>query len=77
MGIPYSNGLEPLTQRAQRYFWIITIPSLIFSPLGEEIFFRGFLQQAVEQRFNHRTGVIVDAGWFAAVPRSKVDYPEP
>ncbi len=48
-------------------FWVISIPSLIFSPLGEEIFFRGFLQQAVEERWNQRTGVLVDAGWFAAV----------
>jgi len=48
-------------------FWILTIPSLIFSPLGEEIFFRGFLQQATEERWDHRTGVIVDAGWFALV----------
>ena len=40
---------------------------MIFSPLGEELFFRGFLQQAVEERWNRRTGVIVDAGWFAVV----------
>ena len=45
----------------------MTIPSLIFSPIGEEIFFRGFLQQATEERWDHRTGLIVDAGWFAAV----------
>ena len=48
-------------------FWIISIPSMIFSPLGEEIFFRGLLQQAAEERWNHRTGVILDAGWFALV----------
>ncbi len=48
-------------------FWIISIPSLIFSPLGEEIFFRGFLQQAAEERWNHRSAVVVDAGWFAVV----------
>lgn len=48
-------------------FWMISIPSMIFSPLGEEIFFRGVLQQAVEERWDHRTGVIVDAGWFALV----------
>ena len=52
--------------RAQ-LFWFLTIPALIFSPLGEEIFFRGFLQQIAEERWNHRTGVIVDAGWFALV----------
>ena len=48
-------------------FWILTVPSMIFSPLGEEIFFRGFLQQVAEERWNHRSGVIVDAGWFAVV----------
>ena len=48
-------------------FWILTIPSLIFSPIGEEVFFRGFLQQAAEERWNHRIGVIIDAGWFALV----------
>jgi len=53
--------------RTAQLFWIISIPSLIFSPLGEEIFFRGFLQQVVEERWNRRTGVIVDAGWFAAI----------
>ncbi len=48
-------------------FWIITVPSLIFSPVGEEIFFRGFLQQVAEERWSHRSGLIVDAGWFAVV----------
>lgn len=48
-------------------FWFVSIPSMIFSPLGEELFFRGFLQQTLEQRWSQRTGTIVDAGWFAAV----------
>jgi membrane protease YdiL (CAAX protease family) len=46
---------------------MLTVPALIFSPLGEEIFFRGVLQQAAEERWTHRTALIVDAGWFAAV----------
>jgi membrane protease YdiL (CAAX protease family) len=48
-------------------FWIVTAPALVFSPLGEEIFFRGFLQQSVEERWSQRIGVIVDAGWFALI----------
>ena len=48
-------------------FWIISIPAMIFSPIGEEIFFRGFLQQIIEERWNQRVGVVVDAGWFAVV----------
>ena len=62
---PITPAMEgaPISQ----LFWIISIPAMIFSPLGEEIFFRGFLQQAVEERWDHRTGVVVDAGCFAAV----------
>jgi membrane protease YdiL (CAAX protease family) len=64
-GFPITPEMASLS--TAQLFWIISIPSLIFSPLGEEIFFRGFLQQVVEERWNPRTGVIVDAGWFAVV----------
>jgi membrane protease YdiL (CAAX protease family) len=62
---PVRAGMGELT--TAQIFWIVSIPSLIFSPLGEEIFFRGFLQQVVEERSNHRRGVLVDAGCFALV----------
>lgn len=48
-------------------FWIITTPALIFSPLGEEFFFRGLLHQSVAQRWTERTGLIVDASFFGLV----------
>lgn len=50
-----------------RLFWIISLPSMIFSPVGEEIFFRGFLQQSLQERWSYRSSVLLDAGWFAAV----------
>ena len=34
-----------------RLFVIFTIPALIFSPIGEEIFFRGFLQESLTISF--------------------------
>lgn len=53
----------PAVQR----FWIISIPALVFSPIGEELFFRGLFEEAVSERWGRRTGVSVDAGWFALV----------
>jgi len=50
-----------------RLFWIITIPALIFSPLGEEFFFRGILHQSVAQRWTETTGLIADASFFGLV----------
>ncbi len=62
---PVTPEMEAMSR--MQLFWIISVPSMIFSPLGEELFFRGFLQQAVEERWNYRTGVVVDAGLFAAI----------
>jgi membrane protease YdiL (CAAX protease family) len=42
-----------------------TIAACLFSPLGEEIFFRGFLQKVLEQRFSVRTSTHLEAGLFA------------
>lgn len=49
----------------QLYF-IFTIPGILFSPFGEEIFFRGVLQRALETRFSARTSTLIEAGWFGA-----------
>ena len=37
---------------------VFTIPALLFSPIGEEIFFRGFLQQALQTRFGTALSLI-------------------
>ena len=46
---------------------VLTLPALIFSPIGEEIFFRGFLQRALEQGLTVRAATLVEAGLFGLV----------
>jgi membrane protease YdiL (CAAX protease family) len=58
------GGLEmPL----QGFFVSVTLPALIFSPIGEEIFFRGFLQEAFETRFSLRSSMIIESAIFGLV----------
>lgn len=46
-------------------FLMFTIPAMIFSPIGEEIFFRGYLQRMLETRFSERASTAIEATWFA------------
>jgi membrane protease YdiL (CAAX protease family) len=46
---------------------IFTLPALLFSPLGEEIFFRGILQRALEDRFSARAATTVECAAFGLV----------
>ena len=46
---------------------MFTIPACIFSPLGEELFFRGFLQRALETRFSARRSTHIEAALFGLV----------
>jgi uncharacterized protein len=50
-----------------RLHLFFTIPALIFSPIGEEIFFRGYLQDALERRFSERASTIVECAAFGLV----------
>lgn len=49
------------------FFIIATIPALIFSPIGEEIFFRGFLQDALQTRFGLRESMVIESAMFGFV----------
>jgi len=51
----------------QRFFIIATVPALIFSPIGEEIFFRGFLQDAFQTRFGLRSSMLIESAIFGLV----------
>ena len=51
----------------QQLFIIFTIPALIFSPIGEEIFFRGFLQEALATKFSYQSAMIIDSLFFALI----------
>ncbi len=46
---------------------VFTIPALIFSPIGEEIFFRGLLQRTLEDHLTHNTSAVIECGAFGIV----------
>ncbi len=46
---------------------IFTIPALLFSPIGEELFFRGFLQEVLALRWSPRAAVLAEASLFGLV----------
>jgi hypothetical protein len=48
-------------------YLIFTIPAILFSPVGEEIFFRGMLQQALEEKFSVRASTVLECAAFGVV----------
>lgn len=48
-------------------YLMFTVTSMIFSPFGEEIFFRGMLQRALEERFSVRTSTWLECLAFGFV----------
>lgn len=60
----YANTVPLASEGA---FLIITIPALIFSPIGEEIYFRGFLQDALTTQFSYRASVIGESLFFGVI----------
>jgi membrane protease YdiL (CAAX protease family) len=45
---------------------MFTIPAVIFSPIGEEIYFRGVLQKALETRLSPSFSTALESAWFGA-----------
>lgn len=50
-----------------RAFLIFTVPALIFSPVGEEIFFRGFFQESLKLNFSERISTLIECACFGLV----------
>jgi len=48
-------------------FFITTIPSIIFSPVGEELFFRGMVHEAVKEKTNEQVAMLINSFAFAFV----------
>jgi membrane protease YdiL (CAAX protease family) len=48
-------------------YMAFTVPAMVFSPIGEEIFFRGVLQQALEERVGVRRATAAEAALFGLV----------
>jgi len=62
-----SLASAPSDMSATSRFWIATIPAMIFSPLGEEFFYRGLILRTLELRWSLRTAMLVQASAFALV----------
>lgn len=63
----YLNTFDTTGMPVIRLFIIFTIPALIFSPIGEEIFFRGFLQEALSTKLSYNKAMVIDSLFFALV----------
>jgi uncharacterized protein len=63
----YHNSMDTTGMSLLMAFIIFTIPAILFSPAGEEIFFRGFLQEALAQKFSYNKALIIDAAFFALI----------
>ena len=63
----YLRTTDTTGMSLQQQFLIFTIPALIFSPVGEEIFFRGFLQEAITTKLSYRSAMVIDSLFFALI----------
>ncbi|MEO8017233.1 MAG: CPBP family intramembrane glutamic endopeptidase [Pseudomonadota bacterium] len=63
----YRRTMDTTGWSVMRLHLVFTVPAVIFSPIGEEIFFRGYLQQALEQRFSPRVATLAECAAFGAV----------
>jgi membrane protease YdiL (CAAX protease family) len=64
----YSNVPAVLSEQNRLvYFLIYSGPSLLFSPVGEEIFYRGLVHECFAPRLGHRRATLVDGAAFALV----------
>jgi uncharacterized protein len=59
-----AEGLPPDSSLTQA-FWFLTAPAMVFSPLGEEILFRGYVQSAFTARFGAAVALAVQAAAFS------------
>ena len=63
----YRRMMDTTGWDATRLHLVFTIPAILFSPIGEEIFFRGYLQYTLERRFSARASTIAECAAFAVI----------
>jgi len=63
----YRQSMDTTGWSMARLHLVFTPPALIFSPIGEEIFFRGYLQYSLEQRFSTRASTIAECAAFGTI----------
>jgi membrane protease YdiL (CAAX protease family) len=57
----------PAGATTSQTFWYLTIPAMIFSPISEEILFRGYLMRRWSGSRGPRAGLLLQAGAFALI----------
>jgi uncharacterized protein len=63
----YRSIMDTRTFSQAKLHLIFTLPALIFSPIGEEIFFRGVLQRALEERLSRTRSTLIECLLFGVV----------
>jgi membrane protease YdiL (CAAX protease family) len=63
----YLRSMDVSAMPVLQQFIIFTVPAVIFSPVGEEIFFRGFLQESLATKLSYRSAMIIESAFFALV----------
>lgn len=63
----YRRVLPPGPHSQFATFLILTIPAILFSPIGEEVFFRGVWPLALAERFGKRVATAIECGFFGIV----------
>lgn len=65
------NNYKTVMNTSGMSFWmlhlIFTIPAMLFSPIGEEIFFRGVLQKTLEQKWSTSSSTFIECCLFGVV----------
>ncbi len=46
------------------FFILFALPTMIFSPIGEEFFFRGIMQEAFAEKWDTKTATVIEAAFF-------------
>lgn len=66
-----SNSYKVIMDTSGMSFWmlmlIFTVPAIIFSPIGEEIFYRGVLQKTFEQKLSVFSSTVIECILFAII----------
>lgn len=65
------NSFKDAMDTSAMSFWMLslvfTVPAVMLSPIGEEIFYRGVAQETLEQKFSVRISTIMECSFFALV----------
>jgi len=66
-GNSYRNWYYYIAQSLDRRldFWILAIPSMVFSPIGEEFYFRGIVHTSIAKSFGESKATMADGLAFA------------